>query len=63
MSSSTSRAEYAGRWAEADETEHRFEIPLLIATAFVLPSMVRQANDQLGSGWQAVLAQNRGTDG
>ena len=63
MSSNTSRAEYAGRWAEADEIECQFEIPLLIAAAFVLPSRVLQTTDQLGSGWQAVLAQNSGTYG
>jgi hypothetical protein len=63
VSRNTSRTEHARRRAEADEIERRFEVPLLIAAAFVLPSMVLQGNDHLGSGWQAVLAQNRGTDG
>lgn len=54
MSNSISQTEHAHRWAQAEEIERRFEIPLLIATAFVLPSMVLQGNDQLGSGWQAL---------
>jgi voltage-gated potassium channel len=54
MSSSISQAESARRWARADEIERRFEIPLLIAAAFVLPSMVLQADDQLASGWQTL---------